>query len=357
MARHMKQTPGTKTSTCIVAVQPLVHLPYPAPDTFDRAAIDRNVETTIQSIARAKDESNASLVAFPEFFLTGYTLGVDVDGWVQASIRIPGPEIDQMREAAIKNEIYVAGCAYERIDKFPGRFFNTAFVIAPNGELVLTYRKLYAMTSKTRPTDVLDEWIAEFGEDSLFPVVDTPIGRIGALIARDAHWPEMARSLALKGAEILYNPNAAQAEPEDAGVYARRSRAYENHCYLISPNIGPFVIDGELEDDNGRAPSEILNYRGQVVSMEQGHRELMVAASIDIEDLRAFRAGGNPKGNFLSQLQPQLHVPIYSKAELFPSNGWRSTPIKAGEENKKLELEVMAKMFSAGIMVAPSDSA
>lgn len=337
----------------VVAVQPRIHLPYPTNQSFDPNAIKTNVAASVHHIGNAKQECAATLVAFPEFFLTGFTLGVDVEGWVNASIQIPGPETDAICEAAVQNSVYVAACAYERIDKFPGRFFNTAFVIDPKGEIILTYRKLYAMTSKTRPIDVYDEWVAEYGVESLFPVVDTPIGRIAALIARDAHWPEMARTLALRGAEILYNPNAAEEEPDDASAFVRRSRAYENHCYLISPNIGPFVANGQVEDETSRAPSEIINYRGQLVARKQENVELFVEGHIDIEALRAFRAGGNPKGNFLAQLQPQLHAPFYERARLFPSNHWKHTPIMSAQENKDLEMDVIRSMFQDSVLVAP----
>lgn len=340
----------------MAAVQPLIHLPYPTADRFDASAIEKNVAASVRSIEQAKQMHDASFVAFPEFFLTGYTLGVDVAGWIQASIQIPGPETDALCRAAAANEVYVAGCAYERIEKFPGRFFNTAFVIDPSGEIILIYRKLYAMTSKTRPIDVYDEWVAEYGVESFFPVADTPIGRIGAMIARDAYWPEMARSLALRGAEIFYNPYAAGEQPDDAGIFARRSRAYENHCYLIAPNIGPFVVDGVLNTDLGRAETDIIDFRGNVISMAKGETDFLVTGSVDIEALRTFRDTGNPKGNFLAQLQSQLHAPIYAEIDAFPKNAWRDKPIQTGQENKSLEREVLAKMFNSGVMVAPSSS-
>lgn len=337
----------------VVAVQPQINLPYPDASTFDAGAIDSNVAAGIAYVERACGELGADIVAFPEFFLTGYTLGVDVDGWIRASIKISGPEIERLSEVAQREKVYVTGAAYEIIDDFPGRFFNTAFLIAPNGELILTYRKLYAMTTKTRPLDVLDQWLDKFGPDSLFPVADTPIGRIGMMIARDAHWPEMARSLAMRGAEIFINPNAANAEPSDAGIYVRRSRAYENHCYLVSANIGPFIAAGEEQVGQSRAPTEIIDYRGRVLSRKENSCELMVSAEIDIEALRRFRAGESDKGNFLAQLQPQLHAPHYQDADFFPSNAWADTPLQSNAENKSVEKEVIRKMINRGIIVAP----
>jgi len=335
-----------------VAVQPRIRLPYPGADTFDEGAVAANVAAGIRAIRTARATLDAGLVAFPEFFLTGYTYGVGVDGWLRASIRIPGPETDGLSEAAVREGVHVAGAAYEVIDGFPGRFFNTAFLIAPNGDVILRYRKLYAMTTKTRPVDVLDEWLERFGPDSLFPVADTPLGRIGAMIARDSHWPEVARCLALRGAEILFNPNASGGRPPDAGMYARRGRAYENHCYLISPNIGPFA-NGDEEAGVGREPSEIIDYRGRILSSREAYDDFMVSARIDVEALRGFRVDGGEKGNFLAQLQPQLHAPVYRAAELFPSNGWRHTPIRADSENEKLETEVIGRMLANELMVPP----
>jgi len=118
-----------------VAVQPRIRLPYPGADTFDEGAVAANVAAGIRAIRTARATLDAGLVAFPEFFLTGYTYGVGVDGWLRASIRIPGPETDGLSEAAVREGVHVAGAAYEVIDGFPGRFFNTAFLIAPNGDV------------------------------------------------------------------------------------------------------------------------------------------------------------------------------------------------------------------------------
>lgn len=336
-----------------VAVQPRVDLAYPDAGKLDSVAIMSNVDASITRVKKAVSEFSAGFVAFPEFFLTGYTLGVDAEGWVNASISIPGPETDKLSKVAVDEKVFIAGTAYEKIDTFPGRFFNTSFVIDTKGDLVLVYRKLYAMTSKTRPIDVLDEFIEKFGEDSLFPVADTSIGRIGAMIARDAHWPELARCLALKGAEILYTPNAAEEEPDNGGIHARRSRAYENHCYVISPNIGPMTINGVDQTGNGRAPTEIIDYHGKVMSGVKGFDEFLVSGEINIKALREFRISGNPKGNFLAQLQSQLHAPIYEKANLFPSNGWEKIPISCGTENKALEMDIIKQMLQNGVLAAP----
>lgn len=340
----------------VVAVQPRIRLAFTSADRFDGDAIRVNARNGARRIRAACVEHGASLVAFPEFFLTGYTLGVDMKGWLHAAIRIPGPETDVLSKAAQQANAYVAAAAFETIDRFPGRYFNSAFVIAPNGDIVLNYRKHYAMTSKTRPGDVMDEWLQHFGEDSLFPVASTTLGRIGAIVARDAHWPEMARCLALRGAEILYNPNASGAEPDDAGIHARQCRAYENHCFLISPNIGPFDNAGNGGDAIGRAPTEIIDFRGNMLARRQESDEFMLAADLDIEALRRFRVAGGGKGSFLAQLQPHLHTPVYGAAELFPANGWRDQPIRSVSENLEREAAVIRRMLRNDVMTAPEST-
>ena len=59
----------------------------------------------------------------------------------------------QLGHVAQDTGAYIAGMAYEKIDEFPGRYFNTAFIVAPSGQTVLKYRKLYSLTGKTTPAD------------------------------------------------------------------------------------------------------------------------------------------------------------------------------------------------------------
>lgn len=343
-------------TTTITAVQPRIHLSFPAADRFDADAINRNIDICSEHVKKARSEFDSGLVVFPEFFLTGYTFGIDVSGWIRASISMTGPEIEKLCQIASDEKTYVAGAAYEVLEEFPGRFFNTSFVISPDGEVILKYRKLYAMTDKTRPSDVMDEWLEKFGLESLLPVVDTPIGRLGSLIARDALWPEMARCLALKGAEILITHNAAGAEPQNAGVFARQSRAFENHCYLVTSNIGPFVIGKTKHYAGNRAPCEIIDYQGNLLAKREENAEFMLSANIDIEELRHYRISGSEKGSFLAQLQPELHTPIYQNANLFPANGWKDKPIQSGMENKALEKKVIERMISEGVLIEPKSA-
>ena len=110
-------------------------------------------------------------------------------------VRIPGPEIQRLCDLAKTVDAYIAGMVWEIMDDWPDRYWNTAFICSPEGEVVLKYHKHYDPLGKTKPGDVLEEYVGRYGEDALFPVVDTPIGRLGCLTCYDINFPEMARCL------------------------------------------------------------------------------------------------------------------------------------------------------------------
>ena len=220
-------------------------------------------------------------------------------------MHLPGPETEALGRIAKQTGAYIAGCAYEIIDAFPGRYWNSAFLISPEAELVLVYRKHYAMTSKTRPGDVYDKFVAHFGEDALFPVVDTPLGRIGAAVAGDVFWPEVTRCLAMKGAELIFNPTSSGARLDHlgrAGAEATRAvRAFENLAYLAMSNMG--LCAGDPGDNGQRSPSQVYDFTGAVISTALAGPDQMATAWIDMGELRRLRA--SPMANFMVEMQPR----------------------------------------------------
>src|SRR5260221_8804784 len=122
------------------------------------------------------------------------------------ALRIPGEETKALGEKCKQYGFYLAGSAFEKIDQFPNHFFNTGFIISPEGEVILKYRKINASNNNieisSSPVDVLNQ----YGPEELFPVAKTPIGNLGIFICYDAWYPEVARSLMVNGAEIMIGP-------------------------------------------------------------------------------------------------------------------------------------------------------
>jgi len=337
-------------------VQAAVRPVFRADGIFRPDRLRENVEHVSDLIRRGARATRSCLFVLPEFCLHGFELGIPTSSWIEASIRLPGPEIEALGKVAREAGAYIAGMAYERIDEFPGRYFNTAFIVAPSGEIVLKYRKLYSLTGKTTPADVYAEYTRLFGgPESLFPVVDTPIGRLGAMVCYDVNFPEVARYLALRGCEVLLHVTSEARGPEhaDAGGWemARRARAWENTCYLAMANTGP-LVDSDLPPAPCHGHSQIVDFTGRILDVAAGTEECLITAQIDIEALRRRRT--TQRYNFLAELCAQAHAPIYAAARAWPIEAFAAAPMPDVKSNLALQRDVLARMQADGVLVAPS---
>jgi predicted amidohydrolase len=129
---------------------------------------------------------------------------------------IPGPVTDFFGELARQHQLYIVAGVVERDGHL---VYNTAVLLGPDGKLVGKYRKT------TLPRDEISAGVCPGHE---YPVFDTRFGKVGLMICYDGFFPEVARELANRGAEVIAwpvwgcNPLLAQA------------RACENHVYLVS---------------------------------------------------------------------------------------------------------------------------
>ena len=145
------------------------------------------------------------LIGLPESFLHGFPRadGAQLENMLKVAVEMPGEEIELLAERARKYNAYIFGATYAIDPDWPNRYFNTGFIIDPQGQLVLRYRKINAgfIESATSPHDVLDEYIERYGWEALFPVLDTPIGKLGVMICADGLFvTEIARVLMMRGA-------------------------------------------------------------------------------------------------------------------------------------------------------------
>jgi predicted amidohydrolase len=342
----------------LTVAQPRVTPVFKGDSPFRREALVANLDRAVDAIRRASRYSRSKLIVFPEFFLQGFQPGRSNEDWIGASISVEGPEIRRLADAARQHQIYVAGMIYERLAEYPNRFWNTAVIINPAGEVALTYRKLYAMTGKTRPGDVYDDYVRRFGgARSLFPVLRTPLGNFGCLVCYDINFPEVTRCLALNGAEIFLHISSegrsAYHLPDGGWELARRVRAYENHAYLAMANCGP-NDDGDAPEDGSHGHSQIIDYHGKVLNMAESAGETLITAEIDVEALRRRRQRASL--NFLAELSPQIHAPLYAAANHWPINHWLDKPGTGVNENRDVEREVIRQLTERGILTAPTQT-
>lgn len=266
----------------------------------DRAAIDHNIAQTIDLTERAVGDHGARLVVFPQFGLTGYAM-VSPEAWHDAAFALPGREIERIAETARRTGAWIAVQVPERHEAFPGRHFLSCVIVGPDDGIALVHRKGYSLSLRTSPIDVHDRFVEVFGERAFHPVIDTPLGRLGATIGAELHWPEVCRSLALNGTQVVLNPIAAAPHLDylqrPGALHVRPARAFENMVYLATANIaGP----------TDTPPSTIFDYKGASIARPADGAPGITLATIDIAALEDWR--GQPSANFLAQIQPATTV-------------------------------------------------
>lgn len=339
-------------------------IPTIADGSVDHDARKANVETTANAVTRGAAETGARLFVFSEFNLQFAATAAPVETWIETAITIPGPETDLIGKAAQAARAYVAFNPVERIAAFPGRYFLSGVVIGPSGDVLVNYRKLYDLSNKTRPSDILDQWLAKFGPDSLFPVADTDIGRIGCAVALDVQWPEMIRSLVFNGAEIIANSTASPLVArgyavEDAGqgpdirTMTRRVRAAENLTYILTTNLGPTGRDPDKPLQK-MLPSEIVDFRGRALASAKDSAERFITATLDVEALRKARTTPEPM-NGLGQLMVEVHRAGYGAAHFSRVNGFANEPIREINDHLVSFRADLADLVRRGVLKAPAE--
>lgn len=336
----------------VLLVQPSTRCVFPSSTApIRKDAIAENIDHTIELI-RPYRSVQPRLVVLPEFAIQGMQFGRSVDEWIDVSLTIPGPETDRLSSVAADMNCYIAAMFYELDPEWPGRFWNTAFIVSPSREIVLKYRKIFAMTAKTRPGDVWSDYLERYGVEGLLPVVDTEIGRLAAIVCYDINFPELSRCLALRGAEVLCHVTSEpDGQHRSSWDNARRTRAYENLFYLAAANQGPQPDrEGDYVPSGG---SKLVGFRGEVLAEAQSTGEEVVVGRVDIDALRRQRA--NFRLNFLAQVQPRLFLETYEAAAelVWPTDHWLERPIQDVTENEVLGREVIRRMQAASIFVAP----
>ncbi|NET62369.1 MAG: nitrilase [Symploca sp. SIO2E6] len=259
------------------------------------------------------------LVVLPEYLLTGFPLGESLTVWGEkACLAMTDPLYESLGKIAQKQGIFLAGNAYELDPNFPGLYFQTCFVLDPTGRIVLRYRRLNSMFAPT-PHDVWDQYLDCYGIEGVFPVAKTAIGNLAAVASDEILFPEVARSLATRGAEIFLHPTSEvygnARVPKEA---AKISRAVENMAYVISANTAG-IANTTIPTASVDGGSKIIDYRGLVLT-ETGAGESMAAfAEIDLAALRRYRRRGG-MSNLLARHRPMLYADTYQQSYFYPAN-------------------------------------
>ena len=290
------------------------------------------------------------LVCLPEYFLTGFPAGESAKDWQRkGAIEMNGPEYEALGKLATDVDMYIGGNAYEIDPYFPDIYFQTSFIVAPNGNVELRYRRLISMYAPS-PYDVWDKYMEHYSEDDLFPVIETPLGRLAALASEEIRYPEISRILAGRGAEVILHPTSEAASTQMTYKnVAKLARAQENQCYIISANsagitgtaLAPYSTDGR---------SQIVDDRGIILAETSGGESITAYADIDIAALR-YRRQRNGMDNMLARQPMELYAREYAKLDMHPKGSLGDgTKPPAKDFYRKRQDAVVAKLVKKGII-------
>ncbi len=133
----------------------------------------------------------------------------------------------------------------------------------------------------------------------------------------------------------------------------KRSRAYENLCYLISANQGHF-LGSDFPTDRMRGRSQIIDFTGQVMNIANTTGEVIVQADIELERLRQKRS--QMQMNFLAQVQTEVHARQYARKTMWPARMWDSEPPQGDLGNIMKGREIVKRLLDDGTFAAPGSS-
>ncbi len=236
------------------------------------------------SMSREAAQKGANIICLQELFKGTYfpqTIDVNKYDWVE---HVPGPTTEKFQKLAKELGAVFLVSLYEYA--MDGVYFNTAAVIDADGEYLGKYRKNHIPEGP----QYIEKYYFTPG-DMGYPVFDTRYGRIAVLICWDQWFPEAARIVALKGANIIFYPSAIGSEPDDPELdtsepwmTAIRAHGICNNMYVAAVNrVG-------VEDDMsfyGR--SFVSGPMGEVIAEAKTREDEIILAECDLTAIKKSR--------------------------------------------------------------------
>lgn len=276
-----------------------------APVAFDVARTLQKTKDLVSDVRRR----GARLALFPEAFISAYPRGLGFGATVgsrtaegreqfrmywDSAIDVPGPHVDTLAALARDNEMHLVIGVVERAG---GTLYCTVLFFGPDGRYLAKHRKLMPTGS--------ERLIWGFGDGSTMPVIETPLGRMGAVICWENYMPLMRAAMYGKGVEIYCAPTA---DGRDTWLPTLQHIALEGRCFVLSANQFarrrdyPAEYKTEFGDDPdtvlSRGGSCIVGPLGNVLAGPDFSGETILTADIDSADVARARLDFDVVGHY-----------------------------------------------------------
>lgn len=171
--------------------------------------------------ATKKEHPKVQVILFPELCTTGYFLEERLE---TVADNVLGAHYEILSKAASEHNVYLCYGYVER--GADGRLYNSIIFIHPNGTCIGNYRKIH-LTPMERKF---------FTPGSDMVIVSTDLGNFALMICWDLAFPEMARAMALRDADVILAPSAWESPYQDAFILFGQARAIDNTVFLAACN-------------------------------------------------------------------------------------------------------------------------
>jgi predicted amidohydrolase len=247
----------------------------------------RNMEAMVEHIETAmRSEPKPRIVVFPVLQYTSArraVSGVPMEAVAQDLVSKP---LDQTIWAPViaacrRHNCYVATSTQEKAPQLADTYFHTGFIMGPEG-LVLRSPKVQAPSAPrvSYIRDIMDDYLAAFGPDSILPVVKTPVGTLACYVEGEAQVLEASRLLASKGADVILH---TAMEGDDVPWRAlKQAIAYQNQVYLLTGATSRMIYADDPAGQWAGGSSTIADPTGRVLAEIGGRDEGFVTAEVNL---------------------------------------------------------------------------
>lgn len=278
---------------------------------------EANLERMAKALEEVASRGGADLVVFPELASQGYVVhgagprgdpkqkAFIVDYRREAS-PVPGRFSDGLGEIARKHNCYIISGLAEAHPTISANLYNSAVLVGPDGKVLGVHRKVHVPGAEK----------SYFHGGNTLEVYDTDLGKLSMMVCADFCAPEAARTLTMKGAEIICVPYAYAAgmyRDDEMFNRAQSTRAWENSNFMVNANqVGS---NGEWEFW-GR--SCVADPFGSYIAMGEPFTEEVLMATLRRDDLLSARASYNR----FRDRRPDMYGPLIDTF----NQSWNRTP-------------------------------
>ncbi len=248
--------------------------------------MERNLQRAVE-MAKVAAEKDARIICYPELFLTPWFPRCEERSLVSWARGASSETLEQFSKLSESTKTVLIIPFFEADGK---NFYNSTAVF-DSGRLLGTYRKMHVPN-----LPLYREQFYFSAGDAGFPVFETSQGKIGIQICWDNLFPEGARILALKGAEIIFSPTAASLNTHTLWERAITANAFANHVFIFRVNRV-----GQEEGISFYGRSFCADPWGEMASELAGGKEAIVIADVNLAE----RTSAAETWGFLKHRRPE----------------------------------------------------